>query len=86
MILFIMFIIIVFTSKYRLLAIAAKSLSVGMITFLLSDWFLSIACQNKFLPWSYCGDFTGIINIFLTMSIISIVSIIITSFILVKKT
>lgn len=66
--------VIGFTSKVELLRALSLAGIIGVCTFFLTMPLLGGACEAKALPWSFCGDFTGAINIVFTAGIVGLVA------------
>lgn len=73
------------TSRYEAIRIAAKTLIAGFITLILSVGSLNAACEEKKLPWSFCGEITGLMNIALSASLLSLAVAGITLFFLLRN-
>lgn len=57
----------------------------GMIAFIPGIWFFVGMCHAKKLPWSFCGEITGFINIGLSAIGVALLVSLVSGFILYRR-
>lgn len=71
---FLLILVIALTANNRIVKNIAKMLLIAQVSFFLSLWIQADLCDTKILGYSYCGELTGIIRMFLVSCLISVVS------------
>lgn len=73
------------SNKNRWVKAATGGIAIGMIAFVPGIWFFTGMCEAKKLPWSFCGDLTGVIQIALSGILVGIVACLIAGFTIYRR-